>query len=180
MPLDGSESAERILPIIAELVKQLNLNVVLFCAYISCTPPYADTEECYEELVATIRDEAVGYLEKKTEAMKKLGVDKVVYGAKEGFAADEIISLGRKTPDNLIAMCTHEPTPCFFPEFSPAIHNGLLKKSETQLPKRTRVIVDMVIASCLGSLSRLAVVFRKNQAPCVFFDHLVGKGLGSP
>ena len=26
---------------------------------------------------------------------------------KEGFGADEIISLGRKTPDNFIAMCSH-------------------------------------------------------------------------
>ena len=39
--------------------------------------------------------------------MKKLGIDNVSYVAKEGFAADEIISLARKSPDNLIAMCTH-------------------------------------------------------------------------
>jgi nucleotide-binding universal stress UspA family protein len=26
---------------------------------------------------------------------------------KDGFAGDEIISLARKTPDNLIAMCSH-------------------------------------------------------------------------
>ena len=39
--------------------------------------------------------------------MKKLGVDRVSYVAEYGFAADEIISFARKTPDNLIAMCTH-------------------------------------------------------------------------
>ena len=32
------------------------------------------------------------------------------YVAKEGFAADEIISFARKIPDNLIAMCTHGHT----------------------------------------------------------------------
>jgi nucleotide-binding universal stress UspA family protein len=60
-----------------------------------------------EEFIAAMRDEAVAYLEKKTAAMKKLGVDKVSCVAEYGLAADEIISLARKTPDNLIAMCTH-------------------------------------------------------------------------
>ncbi len=74
----------------------------LFRAYNIPYTAYADTEGYYavdyEELLATIRDEAVAYLEKETEAMKKMGVDKGSYIAKEGFAADEIISLGRKTP----------------------------------------------------------------------------------
>jgi len=54
-----------------------------------------------------MRDEVVAYLDKKAEAMRKLGVDRVTAIAEYGFAADEIISLARKTPDNLIAMCTH-------------------------------------------------------------------------
>jgi nucleotide-binding universal stress UspA family protein len=41
------------------------------------------------------------------EAVKKMGLEKVSCVAKEGFSADEIIAMGRKTPDNLIAMCTH-------------------------------------------------------------------------
>jgi nucleotide-binding universal stress UspA family protein len=36
-----------------------------------------------------------------------MGVEKVSYIAEYGVAADEIIALGKKTPDNLIAMCTH-------------------------------------------------------------------------
>jgi nucleotide-binding universal stress UspA family protein len=39
--------------------------------------------------------------------VKQLGIDKISCVAKEGFSADEIISLARKSPDNLIAMCTH-------------------------------------------------------------------------
>jgi len=36
-----------------------------------------------------------------------MGIAKVSCVTPEGFAADEIISLGQKTPNNLIAMCTH-------------------------------------------------------------------------
>jgi nucleotide-binding universal stress UspA family protein len=112
VPLDGSELAECVLPTVAELAKPLQLEVILFRAY---TIPYsalaADAEGFYlvtdEELISAMRDEAVAYLEKKAEAMKKLGVDRVSTIAEYGLAADEIISLARKTPDNLIAMCTH-------------------------------------------------------------------------
>jgi nucleotide-binding universal stress UspA family protein len=111
VPLDGSELAEKVLPAIAELVKELELEVVLMRAYNLPYNAYASADGYYganfDELLTTMREEAVSYLEQKTEEMKKLGVSRVSYLAKEGFGADEIISLGRKTPDNLIAMCTH-------------------------------------------------------------------------
>ena len=44
---------------------------------------------------------------RRVAEVKKLGVAKVSALTKEGFAGDEIIALGRKTPDNLIAMCSH-------------------------------------------------------------------------
>jgi nucleotide-binding universal stress UspA family protein len=111
MPLDGSELAEGVLPTVAELAKTLKLAVVLFRAYSIPTGAYAGGEDYYaanyEELLTAMREEAVDYLEKKTEAVKKLGVANVSCVAKEGFAADEVISQARKSPDNLIAMCTH-------------------------------------------------------------------------
>jgi len=111
VPLDGSELAEGVLAMVAELAKTLKLAVVLFRAYNIPYNAYASAEGYaaidYEELLAAMREEAVDYLEKKTEAVKKLGVANVSNVAKEGFAADEIISLARKSPDNLIAMCTH-------------------------------------------------------------------------
>ena len=111
VPLDGSELAEGVLPTIAELAKILKLAVVLFRAYRVPTSAYAGGEGYYavnyEELLTAMKEETVDYLEKKTEAVKKLGIANVSYVAKEGFAADEIISLSRKSPDNLIAMCTH-------------------------------------------------------------------------
>ncbi len=111
VPLDGSELAESVLPTVAELAKTLKLAVVLFRAYNIPTGAYADGEGYdavnYEELLTAMREEAVDYLEKRTEAVKKLGIANVSYVAQEGFAADQIISLSRKSPDNLIAMCTH-------------------------------------------------------------------------
>jgi nucleotide-binding universal stress UspA family protein len=111
VPLDGSELAETVLPTVAELAKRLNLEVVLFRAYTIPYSAYVPIEgyapPLDDDLIKTFRDEVTAYLEKRTEAMRQMGVDKVSYAAKEGFAADEIIFLARKTPDNLIAMCSH-------------------------------------------------------------------------
>jgi hypothetical protein len=46
-------------------------------------------------LIEELREEAVAYLQKKTDSMKELGVEKVSYLAEYGVAADEIISLGK-------------------------------------------------------------------------------------
>jgi nucleotide-binding universal stress UspA family protein len=112
VPLDGSELAEQALPAALELAKRMKLEVILFRAY---TIPYsalaADPEGAYviadEQLIAALRDEAVAYLEKKTDEMKKMGLEKVRCIAESGLAADAIISLARQTPDNFIAMSTH-------------------------------------------------------------------------
>lgn len=112
VPLDGSELAERVLPVIAELAKRLPLQVILFRAYTLPVSALAvQPEAAYlvsdEKLIAGLRDEALAYLEKKAEALKQMGVENVLTIAEYGFAADEIIALGKKTPDDLIAMSTH-------------------------------------------------------------------------
>ena len=110
-PLDGSELAESVLSTVAELAKTLKLEVILFRAYHIPYNIYGGAEDYYgpnvEELLAGVRDEACEYLEKKVQELKKLGVETVSCVAKEGFSADEIIKMGRDTPDNLIAMCSH-------------------------------------------------------------------------
>jgi nucleotide-binding universal stress UspA family protein len=110
VPLDGSELAERILPTAASLAKELKLKVILLRVYSMPSDAYADEgyyASHYEEIITAIRDEAVAYLESKTEEMKALGVADVSCLARDGFAAEEIIGLARDTPDNLLAMCTH-------------------------------------------------------------------------
>ena len=114
VPLDGSELAESIIPTAAEKAKELGLEVVLFRAHHLPTSAYASDEMYsavdYDELIGGVRDEATQYLEKKAAEVKKLGVEKVSVVSKEGFPADEIIALGRKNPDSLIAMCSHGRT----------------------------------------------------------------------
>jgi nucleotide-binding universal stress UspA family protein len=110
VPLDGSELAESVLPMVAGVAKKLDLEIELFRAYHIPSYAYAGDEGYavnYDELVSGVRDEASEYLDKKATELKKLGVAKVSCVTKDGFAGDEIISLARKTPDNLIAMCSH-------------------------------------------------------------------------
>jgi len=93
------------------MAKELDLEVVLFRAYHIPYNAYAADDGYYavnyDELIAGVRDEAKEYLDKKVAEMKKLGIAKASALSKEGFAGDEIIALARKTPDALIAMCSH-------------------------------------------------------------------------
>jgi nucleotide-binding universal stress UspA family protein len=111
VPLDGSKIAEGVLPTVAEIAKKLGLEVELFRAYHLPYNVYAGDEGFYagnyDELLTSVRDEAKEYLEKKADELKDLGVATATCVAKEGFAGDEIIALGRKTADNLIAMSSH-------------------------------------------------------------------------
>ncbi len=111
VPLDGSPLAESVLPMVAGVAKKLDIEVVLFRAYHIPYNAYAGDDGYYavnySDLIAGVRDEANEYLEKKIAEVKKLGVEKVSFATKEGFAGDEIVAMGRKTPDGLIAMCSH-------------------------------------------------------------------------
>ena len=111
VPLDGSELAEGVLPMAAAMAKKLDLEVELFRTYHIPYNVYGGEEGFYagnyEEMLAGVRDEAAQYLDRKAADLKNLGVAKVTCVTKEGRAADEIILLGQKTPDNLIAMSSH-------------------------------------------------------------------------
>jgi len=111
VPLDGSELAESILPMVAGVAKTLGLEVILLRAYHIPYNLYAADDGAYvvhyDELIAGVRDEAKEYLERKAEEIKKLGLVRVSTVTKEGFAGDEIIAVGRSTPQSLIAMCSH-------------------------------------------------------------------------
>jgi len=111
VPLDGSELAESVLPAVTELAKKLDLEIILFRAFNIPYSIYAGGDGYYavnfDQLIAEMKDEATTYLEKKTGELKRQGIEKISFLVKEGLSADEIISFGRQTPDNLIAMCTH-------------------------------------------------------------------------
>ena len=110
VPLDGSELAESVIPLAATMANKLDLEVVLFRAYHMPYNAYGGDDGYmvnYDELIDSVRDEAKEYLDKQVAEVKKLGVAKVSALSKEGSASDEIIALGHKTPEGLIAMCSH-------------------------------------------------------------------------
>ena len=112
VPLDGSELAEHILPHVEALAKHLDLEVTLLGVYGGPFAAGNNGDGFYNSaqivaFLAELRAEIATYLGIKTEELKRRGLGKVSFLAKEGLAADEIIALARHTPDTLIAMCTH-------------------------------------------------------------------------
>jgi nucleotide-binding universal stress UspA family protein len=112
VPLDGSELAESILPSVEEVAKKLDLEVILLRVYgvpysaSSVGEGFYDAAQ-FKTFLATLRAEALEYLERKAADLKSHGVKKVSLVTKEGLGADEIILFARQTSDNLVAMCTH-------------------------------------------------------------------------
>ena len=108
VPLDGSQLAEKALPYVVDLAKKIELEVILMRAY--ALPPSIAAEDFgphMDELMKQLETEARSYLAEKVEELKKKGVENVSPVVDFGYGAEEIITLGRKTPDNFIAMCTH-------------------------------------------------------------------------
>ena len=111
VPLDGSELAASVLPMVAGLAKKLKLAILLFRAYNLPASAYAGVDGYYvpdlDKLIPELRDEAREYLEKKSAELKRLGVQEVTCEVKEGLSPDQIIRLARAIPDNFVAMCSH-------------------------------------------------------------------------
>lgn len=108
VPLDGSALAEQVLPHVMDLARKMALKVILFRAYALPASVTGDEFGTYmEELINQIESDAREYLAKKVDEAKQNGLNDVVSAVKFGYGADEIISVARETPDNLVAMCTH-------------------------------------------------------------------------
>jgi nucleotide-binding universal stress UspA family protein len=112
VPLDGSDLAEGVLPTVTELAKALDLEVFLVRAYAIPYGAYSTGEGFYdpvhlEAFLKILKEETFDYLEKKVTELKRKGLTKVSFVAKEGLSADEIIKFARETPANLVAMSSH-------------------------------------------------------------------------
>jgi nucleotide-binding universal stress UspA family protein len=59
------------------------------------------------DLLDHLEAEARDYLAEKMNGVKQKGVENVTSVVNTGYGAEEIITLGRHTPDNFIAMSTH-------------------------------------------------------------------------
>jgi nucleotide-binding universal stress UspA family protein len=111
VPLDGSELAETVLSPVVQLANALKLEVILLRAYQIPMNTYAGMEDSYpidyEKISVALKEEAQSYLERKVAELKRNGIEKLSFAISEGSGAGEIVALGRRTPKNLIAMCTH-------------------------------------------------------------------------
>lgn len=109
VPLDGSGLAEKVLPYITALSKKMKQEVILLRVF--SVPIQTFGEDAYmpriDQIAASIREEARGYLGAKVEQLQAEGLEKVSDVLLEGDAAEQIIDFARKTPDNTVAMCTH-------------------------------------------------------------------------
>jgi len=107
VPLDGSDVAETILSPVTALAKALELQVILVRVYSLPLPTYGGDDYYvpdFLELKDQIRDEVEDYLNSRADLLRTQGVMEVSTVVIEGSAADAIINLARKTPDNLVAM----------------------------------------------------------------------------
>jgi nucleotide-binding universal stress UspA family protein len=111
MPLDGSALAEKVFPYLVALAKAWDLEInlvrvspVLFKSYVIGDGLYMDVLTQQKQ---TMCKSAEDYLRAKIEELQADGLRRVVSINLEGDAASEIIDLAGKTPNSLIAMCTH-------------------------------------------------------------------------
>jgi nucleotide-binding universal stress UspA family protein len=111
VPLDGSALAETVLPHVSTLAKKLKAEAHLLRVYTVPVNTYVVGDGVIGQPSQQDREEwrrlADSYLEGKTEALRAAGLESVVATSIPGDPALEIIEIARKTPNNLIAMCTH-------------------------------------------------------------------------
>ncbi len=113
VPLDGSPLAERVLPHVVAIARELKLKVVLVRVYSLAALTY--TEDTIEEgspidvaaLTDALNSEVQRYLEQKASQMKDEGLENVGRELFAGDPAGRIVDLAQQAPDSLIAMCTH-------------------------------------------------------------------------
>ena len=107
VPLDGSELAESVIPDVIELAKKMGVEIILARAFRFPLNDYGEGYGSDEGVWDMVRDDARNYLEEKVKQLQSKGAERVTSLLLEGYAAGSIIDLAQKTPESLIAMCTH-------------------------------------------------------------------------
>jgi len=107
VPLDGSELAESVIPDVIELAKKMGVEIILARAFRLPLNGYDEGYGSDAGVWEMVRDDARNYLEEKVKQLKSKGAERVTPLLLEGYAAGSIIDLAQKTPQSLIAMCTH-------------------------------------------------------------------------
>ena len=108
VPLDGSALAEKVLPHVTALAKEITFETVLLRAYNlrQVISTFEDYIPDWDLLEIQAREEAKAYLQSKARELKAQGAIEVSSLALEKEPAREIIDLAAE-PNSLIAMCSH-------------------------------------------------------------------------
>jgi len=111
VPLDGSHLAERVLPHVVYLTKQLQSEVVLMRTYTLPTAGYfiaaGMSPPDKAGLAEKIKQDVAGYLGSKAAELKAQGITKISTHMAEGHGPEEIIELARQKGDSLITLASH-------------------------------------------------------------------------
>jgi len=103
VPLDGSETSEKVLPYAVEMAEKINGEIILVNVAVPVYPgeftPSTYHEEPWEELSAKITE----YLKKISSRIEQKGIA-VTYEVRSGDAADEIIRAADEQDADLVAM----------------------------------------------------------------------------
>jgi nucleotide-binding universal stress UspA family protein len=116
VPLDGSERAEAVLPLVTEMAKECHATVTLarivpFPGGIYFGSPYAPmvAAETFDDQMAKDREAAKSYLRTVAERMGAAGIA-VEMVTQDGDAVSRLPSLLDKQPFDLVVMATHGRT----------------------------------------------------------------------
>lgn len=110
VPLDGSDLAETVLPVAAEVSKATGAGILL--AETVGVPSGYYPEEVSggmtgANIAGEMEDQAEAYLGAKASELRDGGAENVSFAVSRGSAAAEIEELARATPDSMIIACTH-------------------------------------------------------------------------
>jgi len=108
VPLDGSETAEQVLPYARLLAKGMGLPILLFQVLPPPSPALVDAERglYLDRILTSHRARTLDYLETAAEPLRREGVE-VACEVAEGSPAEEIVAEAERRPGTLVAMTTH-------------------------------------------------------------------------
>lgn len=105
VPLDGSELANKILPLVADLAQKYDAEVhLVHVYYVELGEP---VPQAIQEAVAREKSQCELFLSQAAEDLKKQGVKRVQIVCLEGSPAREIVAYAKQQQMDLIAMSTH-------------------------------------------------------------------------
>jgi nucleotide-binding universal stress UspA family protein len=112
VPLDGSPTAELVLPHIRTLAAGMKVDVILLRVYSPPTEGYAGSiyTSTMPQIAKERKKEAEAYLETRARELRSDGLDHVSWVTLEGNAAAEIIDFAQRTAFSLVVMSTHGHT----------------------------------------------------------------------